>query len=135
MAMDGTYGFVYCGANGIGLGVLTVTKGVVRGSDYAGGKYDGTAQENADGTIDLTLSFEVRPGVALVQGTSAQDVPHTRQINAHLPPHFGDGEPQEIASPPGTVTVMFKRVSDEFAPAATEGFTVTTARRLAAPES
>ena len=89
-----------------------------------------------DGTIDLTLSLEVRAGIkTLVQGTAAQDVPHTRQINAHLPPLFGDGKPQEINSPPGTVTVMFRRVRDEFAPAATEGFTVTMARRLAAPES
>jgi hypothetical protein len=82
MSTDGTYGFVYCGAISIGLGVFTVANGVVRGSDYGGGRYDGAAQENADGTIDLTLSFEVAPGMILVQGTAAQDIPHTRQINA-----------------------------------------------------
>jgi hypothetical protein len=133
MSTDGTYGFVYCGAISIGLGVFTVANGVVRGSDYGGGRYDGAAQENADGTIDLTLSFEVAPGMILVQGTAAQDIPHTRQINARLPRDFGDGRPQEIASPPGTVTVMIKRISDEFAPAATEGLTVTMARRRGAP--
>jgi hypothetical protein len=75
MAIDGTYGFVYCGVNGLGLGVFTVADGVFRGRDYGGGTYEGSAREIADGTIDLALSFEVRPGMFLVQGTAAQDAP------------------------------------------------------------
>src|SRR5262245_28795162 len=131
MALDGTYGWVYCGAIGIGIGVFTVTGGGVKGRDYAGGKYGGTAKERPDGTISLTLAFEVQPGVALVTATAAQEVPYTRDIKAELPPNFGDGAPQEIAAPPGAVTVMIKRIADDFAPAATQGFTMAIAQRLA----
>jgi hypothetical protein len=131
MALDGTYGWVYCGAIGIGIGVFTVADGEVKGRDYGGGKYSGTAKERPDGRIILTLAFEVQPGVGLVTGAAAQEVPHTRYIDAELPPNFGDGAPQQIAAPPGVVTVMIKPIPDDFAPAATEGFTMAIARRLA----
>jgi hypothetical protein len=36
MAIDGTYGFVYCGAEDIGIGVFTVSGGSVAGRDFAG---------------------------------------------------------------------------------------------------
>jgi len=130
MALDGTYGWVYCGEIGLGIGVFTVTGGKVEGHDYSGGKYSGTANERPDGKITLTLSFEVQPGRGLVQGTAPQEVPYTRPINAELPPNFGDGAPQEIAVPPGVVTVMIKRLPNDFAPAATQGFTMTIAQRL-----
>jgi len=37
-----------------------------------------------------THPTNVRP---LVQGTAAQEIPYTRDINAELPPNFGDGAP------------------------------------------
>jgi hypothetical protein len=131
MAIDGTYGFVYCGVNGLGVGVFTVTNQRFEGSDYGGIRYSGTAKENPDGTIALEIKFDVPAGAELVQGTAAQDVPHGRQIKAILPPNFGDGRPQEIPSPPGAVTVMVKRVPDAFAPAAMAGFTLEIAKGLA----
>jgi hypothetical protein len=131
MAIDGTYGFVYCGVNGLGVGVFTVKEGEVRGKDYAGVRYSGIAKENSDGTVALMISQEVPPGVELAQGTAAQELPHTRHFDTLLPPDFGDGKPQEISSPPGLVTVMIKRIRDEFAPAAVQGVTEQTAQRLA----
>ena len=65
----------------------------------------------------------------LVQGTAPQDLPHTRQISTQLPPGFGDGAPQEIEVPPGVVTLMIKRIGEEYAPVATEGITVTWPKR------
>jgi hypothetical protein len=65
MSIDGTYGFVYCGVNGLGCGVFTVIGGKLTGEDYVGGKYTGNATERPDGTIKLSLSFEVRPGRGL----------------------------------------------------------------------
>ena len=130
MALDGTYGWVYCGAIGLGIGVFTVTGGQIEGRDYAGGKYSGTAKERPDGRITIALTFEVQPGVALVQGTAPQDVARTLPIDVELPPNFGDGEPQKITVPPGVVTVMVKRLPDHFAPAATQGFTMELAQRL-----
>jgi hypothetical protein len=42
MASNGTYGVVYCGADGLGVGVFNVKDGVIVGADYAGGRYHGT---------------------------------------------------------------------------------------------
>jgi hypothetical protein len=130
MAIDGTYGFVYCGVNALGIGVFTVMNGQVRGRDYSGVRYSGIANENLDGSVALMISQEVPTGVELAQGTAAQELPHTRHFDALLPPAFGDGKPQEVSSPPGLVTVMIKRIPDEFALAAIQGVTEQTAQRL-----
>ena len=60
MAIDGTYGFVYCGAIGMGFGVFTVAEGQVKGRDYAGGKYSGTAKEGPDGSPSPSRSRSSR---------------------------------------------------------------------------
>jgi hypothetical protein len=123
MALDGTYGVVYCGADGLGLGVFNLKNGSVVGYDYVGGRYHGTAKEEAaNGKVALDLIFEVPPGVVLVQGTAPQDVPHSRRITQTLPAEFGDGTPVEFNIPPGPVTAMIKRIPDGFEPAAFYGF-------------
>jgi hypothetical protein len=131
MATDGTYGFVYCGANGLGIGVFAVADGRVEGSDFAGGRYTGSVEENPDGMITFEVDFEVPAGMVLAQGTMAQDLPHRRRINAVFPPEFGGGQPVEVPSPPGAVTVMVKRISDDFAPAAKSGVTFEFAKGFA----
>jgi hypothetical protein len=108
MAIEGTYGFVYCGAEDIGIGVFSITGNSVTGRDFAGGSYVGTATENADGTINLKLSFNVPAGVGLVQGTAPQELPYTKVIEGKYPPLFGDGEPVEASMPP--VRIMVKRL-------------------------
>ncbi len=130
MAIDGTYGFVYCGVNGLGVGVFTVLNGKFVGSDYAGGRYRGTAQETSAG-ISLKIVWEVPAGMGTVQGMSPQDAPHSRDISVELPPDFGDGAPQDLTSLPGMIKVMIKRIPDDFAPAATNGFTLQIAQKLA----
>ena len=77
--IDGTYGFVYCGVNGIGIGALVVEGGKVQGHDYAGGSYTGTAASLLNG-IDVDLKMVVPAGGELVQGTAAQEIPYERQI-------------------------------------------------------
>ena len=124
MSIDGTYGFVYCGVNGLGVGLFVIENGRLIGSDYMGAKYEGTATEKRDGSIAIDISFEVPPGVIFVQGTSPQDLPHRRQISQTFPPAFGDGVPQAVASPPGTVTLMIKRVEDSFRDQAINGFRI-----------
>jgi|SRR3954470_21510895 hypothetical protein len=112
--IDGTYGFVYCGANGLGLGVFKIEAGRFAGADTGGVLYGGKAQEGGDGSIYLDLNLAVPSGTPLPQGTAAQEVPHARHIQATLPPAFGDGVPQEIAAQPGSITVMIKRIRDDF---------------------
>jgi hypothetical protein len=114
MAVDGTYGFVYCGTQGLGIGIFRVRQGGVEGLDYVGGRYSGTAIEVAGGSIHLRITMEVRPGTILVQGTAPQDLPHTREIDHVFPPVFGDGKPIEVNAPPGMVTVMIRRIPDDF---------------------
>jgi hypothetical protein len=120
MAIEGTYGFVYGGANGLGVGFFTVEGERLRGIDYVGGRYDGTARENPDGTILIAIEFDVLPGMVLVQGTPPQELPYRRKIEQTMPQGFGDGRPVELATPPGGVTFMIKRVPDEASRAISE---------------
>jgi hypothetical protein len=120
MVINGTYGFVYCGVNGLGVGLFVIDNERLVGSDYTRAKYEGTATANADGSISINISFDVPPGVIL--GTAPQDLPHRRQVVHTFPPEFGDGAPQNVNSPPGTVTLMIKRVEDSFADQAINGF-------------
>jgi hypothetical protein len=133
MAIDGTYGFVYCGSNGLGVGVFCVRGDRFEGLDYAGGRYEGTAVEDQHGNIHLRLTFEGPPGMAPVQGTTAQNAPLRRELRQIMPRDFGDGRPIDIISRSRTVTVMVKRIPDEFAPAATRGLSTEIARRLSTP--
>lgn len=122
MQIDGTYAFVYSGADGMGFGVFTVKGGQVQGCDFVGAKYNGTAMVQPDGSIEGDIVMQVPAGVTLVQGTAAQDLPYQRRIKHRFPAQFGDGEPVRVDTPPGQVIMMVKRVLDDFAPAATKGF-------------
>jgi hypothetical protein len=122
--IDGTYAFVYSGVNGLGVGIFTVLGEKFEGVDFVGGRYTGTARENRDGTISISIDFDVKPGMVLVQGTAPQDIPHTRHIEHEMPAGFGNGTAVEIPAPPGSVTVMVKRVPDDWARALTEGLSV-----------
>ena len=113
MWIDGAYSVVYGGEIGQGVAIIRIANGLVEGSDFVGGKYHGTATVDIAGNIDLDISITVPLQVLLVQGTSSQDVPHTRLIKHKFPRLFGDGKPQTIVVPPGTVTVMIKRLPDE----------------------
>ena len=87
--------------NGLGVGIFKIVGEQFEGIDYIGGRYSGTARENADGTISLAIEFEVRPGIGLVQGTAPQDIPYRRRIEQQLPAGFGDGRPLENCVPSG----------------------------------
>jgi hypothetical protein len=131
LSTDGTYGFVYCGASGLGIGVFTVRSGAVVGRDCSGASYHGTASDQPDGTIDLYVKMTIPPGISLVQGTSPKDEPHRRELVHRYPALFGDGQPIEVATGPGAITVIIKRISDGFASAAIDGISAETARKLA----
>jgi hypothetical protein len=133
MAIDGTYGFVYCGSSGLGVGVFCVCGERFEGLDYAGGRYEGTAVEDQHGNIHLRLTFEGPAGMVPVPGTTPQDAPLRRELRQIWPREFGNGRPIDIISRSRTVTVMVKKIPDEFAVAATQGLSVQIARRLSTP--
>jgi hypothetical protein len=113
--LDGTYGFVYCGAIGVGMGVFRVADSALKGIDIAGARYRGNVTEDGDsGKIRLDFEMAVPVGVALVQGTSPQDIPYTKSASVTVDHGFGDGKPFEVYVPPGTVTMMVKRIPDEY---------------------
>ena len=125
MSVDGTYGLVYEGDIGVGIGVLVVKDGVIRGIDSGGGTYEGTViEKSAGGDLMVNLKMRVAAGAPLVQGTSPQPIPYTKDILVTTPPKFGDGQPVELPIAPGVVTVMIKRMPDDFA-AFLSGFVVT----------
>lgn len=107
-AIDGTYGFVYCGANDLGFGVFTVLNGRVTGADCGRGHYTGTVTEDDKGNITVQYSFTVPAGSSLVQGTAPQDVPYLKTVTDTFPPLFGDGKPVQASQPP--VTIMVRRL-------------------------
>lgn len=129
MGIDGTYGFVYCGNQGLGIGVFLVEGQHVQGHDAAGSRYDGSVIQDGNGNIHLDVKMLVPEGAVLVQGMAPQDLPHTRQIRWTFPPAFGDGKPQEVDFL-GPVTVMVKRIPDENAAIAKDGFTRETTAPL-----
>ena len=67
----------------------------------------------------------MKSGIALVQGTAAQQLPYRRHIEHEMPAGFGNGRAVEIPAPPGSVTVMVKRVPDDYARALSEGLSVS----------
>jgi hypothetical protein len=126
--IDGTYGFVYSGVNGLGVGIFTVLGEKFEGVDFVGGRYTGTAREKSDGTISISIDFDVKPSMVLVRGIASQQLPR-RHIEHDMPVGFGNGEPVKIPFPPGSVTVMVKRVPDDFARALSEGISVSIGTR------
>ena len=123
MSIDGTYGFVYCGNRGLGIGVFLIERQRIEGRDFAGASYKGTAVQDGKGNIQLDVQMQVP------EGTAAQDLPHTRHIHWTFPPAFGDGEPQMVEFA-GPVTVIVKRIPDKNAAIAKNGFTPETTARL-----
>jgi hypothetical protein len=121
--INGTYGFVYCGLTGVGIGAFTTKDGVLNGCD-AGCEYTGSVSVDA-ATGDYIIDFvqHTPAGIELVQGVEALPWPSDRPRQIRLPPDF-DGKPLSLALPPGSVTVIFKRMPDTAAPFA-RGFTIT----------
>ena len=135
MGIDGTYGFVYCGNRGLGIGVFLIEGQRIEGRDFAGGIYKGTAVKDRKGNIEIDVQMHVPAGVETAEVTAPQDRPHTRHIHWTFPPAFGDGEPHMVEFA-GPVTVIVKRISDVNAAIAKSGFTPkTTARAWPASSS
>jgi hypothetical protein len=115
--MSSTYGFVYSGFVGVGLGIFRVTDSQLVGCDLGGVIYQGTfIKDEATGEMVLSVDQTVPPGVFLVQGTSPLDMTHTRKILGRLPATFDDGKPMELHTDIGSVTLMIRRIPDEWAP-------------------
>src|SRR5262245_28771101 len=128
MSINGTYGFVYCGNSGLGIGVFSVEGQRLEGRDFAGGIYEGAAVQDGKGNIEIDVQMQL-PGGFLEQGTEPQDLLHTRHIHWTFPAAFGDGEPQMVEFA-GPVTVIVKRIPDVNAAIAKHGFTPETTAHL-----
>jgi hypothetical protein len=114
---DGTYSFVYCGAQGVGIGVITIKNNVLMGADLGGGRYRGliSEQQNGDG-YRLVFDMFVPANVLLVQGASPQEISYTKSdIAFDIRSDFGNGEPIKLFVPPGELTLMIQRIPDDYA--------------------
>jgi hypothetical protein len=120
--MNATYGFAYSGSIGVGAGIFKVTGSDIVGQDYAGVTYRGQVlQDHTTGELDVFFEMTAPPGPP---GASPHDLAVKKGVFVRVPPEFGDGKPFEINMPPGPVTLMVKRVSDELAWMA-DGFMIT----------
>jgi hypothetical protein len=114
--MDGTYGIVFAGPAGVGMGFFVVRDGALTGAGIAGGRFRGrVTPDPATGALHVVFDHFVPAGLTLVQGTSPQALNITKQLKVDLPADYGDGEPIKLYLPPGFVTVMIKRISDDYA--------------------
>ena len=106
------------------MGVFRITNSVLVGVDLAGAKYRGKVLEDESaGGIKIAFEMSVSSGVMLVQGTTALDTPYTKTAEITAPPDFGDGTPFQVYIPPGTITMMVKRIPDDYS-AFADGITV-----------
>ena len=114
--MNGTYGFVYSGAVGVGMGVFNIKDNVIIGADVAGGRYHGHLADNQEtGGFDVLFDMFIPAGTFLVQNASPQEMDLTKtQISVQLKPDFDNGEPIKVFIPPGDVTLMIRKLPDEY---------------------
>ena len=54
MSIDGTYGDVYCGNRGLGIGVFLIEGQRIEGRDFAGGSYKGTAVQDGNAWLGFS---------------------------------------------------------------------------------
>jgi hypothetical protein len=123
--MNGTYGFVYSGARGVGLGIFTIRDSVLIGSDTGGAKYSGRAvQDLATGEVTISFEMFVPAGTLLIQGTSEQDLNYTKSnLTLTLQRDFDNGEAMKVYIPPGNVNLMIRQIPDDYA-VFTKGFDI-----------
>lgn len=107
--------------------MFTVKDGVLNGSDGGQINYKGTVSvEDVTGNLVVSFGMFVHAGILLVQGTSPLEMDSTRSRTITMPPDFGDGKPVTVELPPGMVTLMVKRIPDDYSQFAS-GFTITPA--------
>ncbi len=115
--LNGTYSVAISAAVGSSLAILVLGKGRLWGNDVAGAKYTGTFAMAGDDAVTFDVRITLPPGVSLVSGTSPAEVFETREFNHTIPLRsFLDGLP--ITLPRESMTLMFRRVTDEAAPMA-----------------
>ncbi len=117
MSADGTYSFAYCGEFGVGVGVVTIQNNILKGADLGGGRYSGVVSAKPGGAgYSVRYDMFIPADVFLVQGTSPQDIAQRRDdITIDLPLEFDNGEPIKLFVPPGNITIMIRRISDDLA--------------------
>jgi hypothetical protein len=122
--MDGTYGFIFVGNNGLGIGAFVIEDGRIHGADSGSAMYDGTVIDNPDGTITLDMVLTLPGDSFLVTGTSELGMISTRPVRATFPPNFGDGKAVDVPVRPGVAQVTVKRIPDDPWAAYARGFTI-----------
>ncbi len=108
--MSALYMMRYLGATGLGFGSLYIGKGIILGSDAAGGQYHGTYTESG-GRMIATIILSMPNGGTLVTGTqipAGTDIP----LSADWPTNFADGTAQSVSVLGREVQVTFEKVGD-----------------------
>ena len=122
--LNGTWGFVFAGDLGIGIGGIVVKDGKFHGADSGGVKYSGTIEWNpATAKFKLDFDMDVPPDVMLVGGIFGYELPMKRHQTFEVPPNFGDGAPIDLPLHGAPATGMFRPIPDTWAPLA-DGFTI-----------
>jgi hypothetical protein len=116
MMIDGTYGFVFAGALGIGIGVFRVTNGQLIGSDSSGCDYRGTVTEDAsDHRLSIKLDqFAPNHVRAAYSRRFSREKTIRSALDFSIGPNFEDGRPFPLETSTDVVTVIIRRISDKY---------------------
>tara|TARA_B100000614_G_C14537347_1_gene488946 strand:+ start:464 stop:811 length:348 start_codon:yes stop_codon:yes gene_type:complete len=110
---EGFFALYYTGVAGTGFGLFILSRGIITGVDVGGGTYDGDYRvDQAAGTLDGELKFNVPPGLPLVTGHPAQANSFTLSIPLKLPVNLGGEKPLTVQTPTGPVNVVVKKLRD-----------------------
>lgn len=116
MSIDGTYSIVASAIAGNSLGVASISRGNLFANDSAGARYSGKVAPTSNGEIDFDLELRLPPNTFGIWGTSPTETIQMRPLRASLPATVLEGVPHTI--PEYDITVIFRRISDDFAPMA-----------------
>ena len=80
MSADGTFGFVYCGQIGVGVGVTVIKNNMLNGADLSGGRYTGAVKALPNGGgYTITYDMFVPPNVLLSGRSSTRNGAYTER--------------------------------------------------------
>ncbi len=88
---DGFYTMTYVGAIGMGLGMLLLEGGKLRGFDMRGGIYEGSYVRHPDGSVEVTALLHVPAGMETVTGLAAPDKTVLVPLGLRIPANLDEG--------------------------------------------
>jgi hypothetical protein len=101
----------FTGSGGSSVALYYIGDGKILGVDVGAMKYDGTYRIEADGSLEVTISYLIPKSALLVTGQSnSQEQRISSQYK--LPAEFWNGQIVRIETPLGALNARFEKLKD-----------------------